>query len=134
MSDLSDQARVVRQWVEKADNDLKNAEHTLLLGDEECPYYTVCFHAQQCAKKDIKALLAHLVIDFPKSHDIGELIGLLPPQMKPELSVREQEQLADHAVVTRYPGDWEPLTRDDADSAVTLAKRVRDSARRHLPL
>jgi hypothetical protein len=33
---------VVREWVEKAENDLKNAVHTLKLGDE-CPTDTVCF-------------------------------------------------------------------------------------------
>lgn len=39
---------IVRDWVEKADNDLRNAEHTLTLR-KDCPYDTVCFHAQQCA-------------------------------------------------------------------------------------
>ena len=38
---------VVRQWVQKAEHDLKNAEHTLTLEDD-CPFDTVCFHAQQC--------------------------------------------------------------------------------------
>lgn len=64
--------KVVRQWIEKAENDLKNAEHTLTMGDD-CPYDTVCFHAQQCVEKYIKALLSFLSINFPKSHDVGEL-------------------------------------------------------------
>ncbi len=37
--------RVVRQWVEKAAEDLITAEHTLTLR-ERCPFSTVCFHAQ----------------------------------------------------------------------------------------
>lgn len=44
---MSEQPRVlmhVRQWVGKADHDLKNAEHTLTLQDD-CPFDTVCFHA-----------------------------------------------------------------------------------------
>jgi HEPN domain-containing protein len=134
MSDPGDRTRVVLQWVEKADNDLKTAEHTLSLADDECPYDTVCFHAQQCAEKYIKGLLAHLAIDFPKSHDIGELVELLPSEMHPQISVREQEQLTDHAVATRYPGDWEPLTRCDAKAAVALAHQVRKSIRSHLPI
>ncbi len=40
---------VVRQWVEKADNDLRTAAHTLTLV-ENCPTDTVCFHAQQCVE------------------------------------------------------------------------------------
>jgi len=40
---------VVREWVVKAENDLKTAAHTLKL-KEECPTDTVCFHAQQCVE------------------------------------------------------------------------------------
>lgn len=46
--------------------------------------------------------------------------------------ISEQEQLTDHAIAGRYPGDWEPLTRTEADEAVGLARRVRASVRTHL--
>lgn len=45
-----------RAWIKKAEGDLKTAEHTLTL-KERCPFDTVCFHAQQCAEKYLKALL-----------------------------------------------------------------------------
>jgi hypothetical protein len=44
---------VVRQWVEKAEEDFRNAEYTLTL-KERCPLNTVCFHAQQCVEKYLK--------------------------------------------------------------------------------
>jgi hypothetical protein len=47
---------VVREWLLKADHDLKTAAHTLTLG-KQCPTDTVCFHAQQCVEKHIKACL-----------------------------------------------------------------------------
>jgi len=46
---------VARDWVKKA-NDLKNAVHTLEMGDD-CPTDTVCFHAQQCVEKYVKVFL-----------------------------------------------------------------------------
>jgi hypothetical protein len=46
MTEPRDQLRPVRQWLEKAEHDLLNAEHTLTIRDEECPFDTVCFHAQ----------------------------------------------------------------------------------------
>ncbi len=49
-------AQVVCEWVEKAENDLKNAAHTIKMG-EDCPTDTVCFHAQQCVEKYLKAFL-----------------------------------------------------------------------------
>jgi hypothetical protein len=42
MSARPEQIDVVRQWVDKADNDLKNAVHTLTMG-VDCPLDTVCF-------------------------------------------------------------------------------------------
>jgi HEPN domain-containing protein len=39
-----------------------------------------------------------------------------------------------YAVEARYPGDWEPITREEAEEAVLLAERVRTEVRRHLPL
>ncbi len=63
---------VVRGWVEKAEGDLKNA--TLALSAEkDCPADTVAFHAQQCGEKYLKAYLVLQCIDFPKTHDLGEL-------------------------------------------------------------
>ena len=37
---------VLREWLQKAENDLVTAAHTLKLG-KDCPTDTVCFHAQQ---------------------------------------------------------------------------------------
>ncbi|MEK7765894.1 MAG: HEPN domain-containing protein, partial [bacterium] len=77
MSVPPDPARAVRRWVERAEQDLRNAEHTLMLR-EDCPLDTVCFHAQQCAEKYLKALLTHRSVDFPRTHHLEILAGLLP--------------------------------------------------------
>ncbi len=41
---------------------------------EESPTDTVCFHAQQCVEKYLKAVLVSEAIDFPKTHDLEELM------------------------------------------------------------
>ena len=123
---------VVREWVEKAENDLKTAAHTLKLGSD-CPTDTVCFHAQQCVEKYLKALLVLKHIDFPKTHDVGELIALTTGLARLEVSVAEQRRLSVYATVTRYPGDYEPITLSEARRAVAMARRVRKEIRRLLP-
>ena len=75
--------RVIRQWVEKAENDLKNATHTLKLG-RDCPTDTVCFHAQQCVEKYLKALLVFEGKDVSKTHHISELMRMLPATICPD--------------------------------------------------
>jgi len=132
MSERSDVIRQIRQWIEKAEEDLLAAEHLLTLG-QRSPFATVCFHAQQCIEKYIKALLVSLTIDFPKIHDIGELAELLPAGYNVPLEETQQERLTDYAVVSRYPGNWEPLTQTDAEEAVALARRVREVVRIQLP-
>jgi len=92
---------VVQEWAAKAENDLKNAAHTLKLG-RDCPTDTVCFHAQQCVEKYLKAFL---VIAF--------------------LTVEEQRRLTEYATVMRYPGPYEPIRLCEAKEAVRIARLVR---------
>ncbi|MDD5308916.1 MAG: HEPN domain-containing protein [Deltaproteobacteria bacterium] len=92
----------------------------------------VCFHAQQCVEKCLKACLAHEGIHFPKHHDIGELFTLLPPGIAIELSPDEQERLTDYATVTRYPGDYDEIPLGEAQDAVFAARCVRDAVARWL--
>jgi HEPN domain-containing protein len=123
---------VVREWVAKADNDLKNAAHTLTLG-EECPTDTVCFHAQQCAEKYLKALLVFRGTAFPKTHDIHVLCALLPPRLRPNLDSAVEDRLTQYATVLRYPGSGPDVSLAEARKAVANARRVRKEVRKHLP-
>ena len=125
-------AQVVCEWVEKAENDLKNAAHTIKMG-EDCPTDTVCFHAQQCVEKYLKAFLVSKGIDFPKTHDIGELKALMPRSAVVQLSADEQRRLVAYATVTRYPGDYEPISLSEARLAVRMARSVRKDIRKLLP-
>lgn len=133
MSANAETLRVVRQWVEKAENDLKNATHTLKLG-RDCPTDTVCFHAQQCVEKYLKALLVWEGKDISKTHHIDELMRMLPATLRPDLSPYEQELLTDYAVSTRYPGDYDAIPLSEAKRAVQIARRVRRHVRALLPL
>ncbi len=119
---------VVREWVQKAENDLKNAVNTLKMG-EDCPTDTVCFHAQQCVEKYLKAFLVSRDIDFPRTHDIGNLVDLMPRNVRIRLSVEEQQRLTAYATTMRYPGEYEPLSLAQARKAVAIARRVRGELR-----
>ncbi|MFH0958378.1 MAG: HEPN domain-containing protein [Pseudomonadota bacterium] len=85
----------------------------------------MCFHAQQCVEKYIKALLIVHEIDFPKTHDIERLIQLLPPNISLPIAVPDQALLTTYAVTARYPGDDEPVSRADARHAMTVIRKTR---------
>ncbi len=124
-------AAVVQGWVTKAENDLKNATHTLKLG-RECPTDTVCFHAQQCVEKYVKAFLVATGVEFPRTHDVEMLVTLMPQSARPSLTLVEQRTLTNYATALRYPSPYEPVTLSEAREAVKLARRVRREIRRLL--
>jgi HEPN domain-containing protein len=100
---------------------------------EDCPFDTVCFHAQQCAEKYLKARLVYLSIDFPKIHDISEIINLLPPGLGIPLTPADQTKLTRYAWMGRYPGNWESMNRQEAEEAAALAVKVRTAIRSSFP-
>jgi HEPN domain-containing protein len=132
MPDPNDVIRVAKEWIAKAENDLKTAVHTLKLG-KECPTDTVCFHAQQCIEKYLKALLICHSIAFPKTHDISVLMTLVPARLRPKIDARQQKNLTEYATVIRYPDAGTDISLAEARKAVALARRVRKDIRRHLP-
>ncbi len=119
-------------WVKKAEDDLKTAEHILTL-KKNCPFDAVCFHAQQCAEKYLKALLVHKKIDFPKTHDLRLLMQKVPSDIKLDLLIDEVIPLNRYTIEARYPGDWEPFDREEAGTAVSIARKVRKAVRASLP-
>lgn len=124
--------QIIRQWIDLAEEDKRNAEHTLTL-QEDCPLRTVCFHCQQCVEKYLKALLSLKSIPFPKTHDLGTLLSLIPPDLSLDVSRLDVETLTQYAVEARYPGWPEPVTRHEADHAFGIMIEVRKTLRALLP-
>ena len=57
----------VRQWIERAEEDLRLANHAMTM-KTAVPYRLVAYHAQQCAEKCLKAYLVAGMTDFPYTH------------------------------------------------------------------
>jgi HEPN domain-containing protein len=123
----------VRGWVERAESDLWAAALMLKHGGASRAPDVVCFHAQQCIEKYLKAVLTWRSISFPRTHDLTALFARLPETSRPDLAAEQIDALTRYASLTRYPGDYEPLALSEARRAVTLARRVRRQARRLLP-
>ena len=79
---------ITAEWVDKAEGDLRTAKREILVTDAP-NYDAVCFHAQQCAEKYLKAWLVDAAISFPRTHDLGALLNLLVPVETGWESLRE---------------------------------------------
>lgn len=122
----------VRQWVDKAEEDLRAARHLLML-EEDCPCGTICFHAQQCAEKYLKAFLVFQSVEFPKIHDLNVLLNLAGGPAAFGVESLSVGSLNRYPVEARYPGGWDPIEVDESRRAVDAAIRVREAVRKQLP-
>lgn len=123
--------RVVREWTDKAESDLK-AGDCLLSADPEDFAAAICFHAQQCAEKYLKALLVLGNMPVPKTHDIERILALLPPLPDLSLTTEQARLLTSYAADIRYPGA-EAISPPAVREAMRVARMVRDGVRALLP-
>ena len=122
----------VKEWVAKAEADYSTATRELQAA-ESPNLDAVCFHAQQCVEKSMKALLIHLGVVPPRTHDLTELDRLLAPVCTPwSWPVQELRFLTRAAVDFRYPG--ESADREAAAEALDIATRLRAKLRALLGL
>jgi HEPN domain-containing protein len=117
--------RILDQWLDKAGDDLGVAER--LISDEGVFANAVAFHCQQAAEKFIKGFLSWSEIDFPKTHDLTELLTLAGQANKQlAADLRAVKVLTPYGVDLRYPGDRPNVSLAQAKEAVELARLVRD--------
>jgi HEPN domain-containing protein len=115
--------RDVLEWIDKAEQDYQTA---LVMGRRrKSPVPDIVgFHSQQCIEKYLKAVLVLKKIDFPKTHDLVELLTILKEKeplleaLAPALRI-----LNPFSVQFRYPG--ESATVEESLKALSAMKHVR---------
>ena len=121
--------RLTREWVRKAEGDLRAARELYAAGQRL--HDAVCFHCQQAAEKYFKALLQELATRPPRTHDLVQLLDLVVPHHKELRNLRRSVRaLTRYAVEYRYPGT--EATARQARSALRVAEQVRDEVRARL--
>lgn len=63
---------ILKQWLLKAANDLKNAR--IVIQNDDPPTDTIIYHCQQALEKYLKAYLTSRQIEFPRTHDLERLL------------------------------------------------------------
>jgi HEPN domain-containing protein len=114
---------LVTRWIAKAEKDFSLAEHLVAEGCFYCE--AIGFNSQQSVEKLLKAVLAMHQVDFPKTHNLGELLDRLAAvDTNLADSLRELTALNPYGVEYRYPGDFPELTSQDAETAFQLARKA----------
>lgn len=132
MNEPHEQIKEASTWARIAEDDLRSAEYLLTMGSSG-PFNVICFLAQQSAEKYLKSLLIFHGVDFTKTHDLIVLINSVPSSVDFALKPEELLELNRYSIQPRYPGDWWPYSKADAEEAVEVAKAVRKAVRDCLP-
>ncbi|MSU57674.1 MAG: HEPN domain-containing protein [Pedosphaera sp.] len=120
------------EWITKAEADWATAQREFRVR-RRANFDAVCFHAQQCVEKYLKARLIRADINFPKTHDLVAFLALVQkvePLWQPWKD--HLAKLTHYAVTVRYPG--ESAERADAAEALKLARLPRAEMRWSLGL
>jgi len=113
----------VREWVAKAEGDFEAARE--LAAARQPKHDAICFHAQQCVEKLLKAVLVQVGIAPPHTHDLlklHKLVGAALPAWKCE--TKELRFLTRGSVAFRYPG--ESATSAHSSAALSICTRLRE--------
>lgn len=108
-------------WLEHARSDLKIAQASI----PDAYLEDLCYHAQQCSEKALKALLVLRQVKFPYTHDLSELLtilgnsGLIIPE-----DLKAVAELTPYAVESRYPGFDEPVIETEYKQAIESAQKL----------
>jgi HEPN domain-containing protein len=123
---------LVNEWVEKAEEDFR-AALTLHRSRRYPTHNAVCFHAQQCIEKYLKAILEKHGIIIRKIHALAILLDQCAA-IHPLLSGMRSDmvRLSEYAVEFRYPG--ESATVNDGAEAMSIMLKSRVELRMALGL
>jgi len=120
----------VNVWMEYAQTDL-GAAYALLDSGDFFPRQ-ICFLAQQCAEKSLKAILVFENMPVPKSHDLDRLRDLIPDGWEVTEKFPDLAELTIWSVESRYPGDTPDVVEYEARETLLLAEMVFDAVKAEL--
>ncbi len=111
---------IARQWITRARSNLALAKGSK---PAETLWEDLCFNLHQAAEKAAKAVLIFHGVEYPKTHDLRDLLSLLDPTGKTlDAGLWQAADLNDYAVSTRYPGTFEAVTEEEYRRALELAE------------
>ena len=115
--------KFVEDWLKRAKSNLERARVGKV--KDEILYEDLCFDCQQSAEKVLKALLISIDKEFPPTHSIARLLEIAS-ETKTEIpaEIRKAIDLTDYAVKTRYPGESEPVTKEEYEEALAIAETI----------
>ena len=111
------------EWIERAKSALELAQAKII---RHIHYEDLCFQTQQAAEKAIKGLLIYYGVEPEFTYNIERLLNELKKYTEIPKNIGKSALLTDYASQTRYPGEYDDITKEDYEKAVHIAQECLD--------
>ncbi|MHC4799103.1 MAG: HEPN domain-containing protein [Planctomycetota bacterium] len=127
---MSNQHEQARLFLQKAVSDEALLDEVLT--SQQVNDEIIGFHCQQAAEKILKALLSHLGIDFPRTHNLRYLMDLLADAGHPVPSeINDLDNLTPFGTLFRYE-DIPSQTKLDREKARNMIRTLRTHVEKYI--
>jgi HEPN domain-containing protein len=106
-------------WIERAKSSL---EISKIAVNVNVYYEDLCYQSQQAVEKALKGLLIYYGVEPEFTHNIGVLLNELEKFAEIPEDIKEVTKLTKYAVITRYPGEYDEITKEDYEESIKIAK------------
>jgi len=111
------------EWIERAKGSLELSQAKII---HYIQYEDLCFQVQQAVEKALKGLLIYYNVEPEFTHNIEILLTELEKFTVIPQDVQQAMKLTIYAVQTRYPNDYDEITKEEYEKAVKIAKDCLD--------
>jgi HEPN domain-containing protein len=111
------------EWIRRANVNLEKIKE--IKSNKKIDREEDCFEAQQASEKAIKGVMVFLKIEYPHSHSIRTLLDIIQKNgyNVPE-KIWEAEKLTSFSGEPRYPGDYDPVTKEEMRALIKIGRNV----------
>ncbi len=117
-----DRVAEAHRWLQYASEDLQVGQ--LLLEQSPLALRHACYLFQQAAEKSLKAALMMDGARIPFTHDLDALRSLCSAGWGIADEADNLAELTQWGVESRYPGEWDEPTTEDAARAALCARTI----------
>jgi len=107
------------EWIERAKSSLELAQAKII---QYIHYEDLCFQSQQAVEKALKGLLIYYGVEPEFTHNIEVLLNEIKKFTEIPENVKEAALLTIYAVQTRYPGEYDEITKEEYETSIKIAK------------
>jgi len=111
------------EWIERAKSSLELAQTKII---NHIYYEDLCYQSQQSVEKALKGLLIYYGIDPEFTHNVELLLKKLKKFTEIPENIEDAALLTDYAVQTRYPGEYDRVTKEEYERSIEIAKDCLD--------